>query len=249
MPNEKEQKMEYPINDLTGKVAVITGASSGIGEALARLLSCHGVKLALLSRSGKDLGLPDSITEKGDVADRAAVQRFVDRTVAEFGKIDIAVANAGVGSYGQFLDVPIEHEDEMIRTNVLGTIYLYRAVVPLLKANGGGDLVTVASEAGRRGLPGEAVYSASKFAQIGLTRALDNELRESGIRATNVAPGGTATHFAIDDGRGRTEGSEQLNGMMRAEDISELIYFILTRPRHFRIIETALRPVTEAQWG
>ncbi|WP_066581707.1 SDR family oxidoreductase [Cellulomonas timonensis] len=241
--------MTYATNDLRGQVAIITGASSGIGESLARLLSAQGVKLGLLSRSGKDLGLPESITGAVDVADRAAVAAFVERTVAEFGGLDIAVANAGVGSYGEFLDVPEEHEDEMIATNVLGTIHLYRAAVPHLVARGGGDLITVASEAGRRGLPGEAVYSASKFAQVGLTRALDNELRESGIRASNIAPGGVWTNFAIDDERGRVDGSDQLQGMMRPDDVAELIGFVLTRPRHFRILETALRPVTEAQWG
>ncbi|HUX71938.1 MAG TPA: SDR family oxidoreductase [Cellulomonadaceae bacterium] len=241
--------MTYETLDLAGTVAVITGASSGIGEELARLLSAKGVRLGLLSRSGRDLGLENVLTRAGDVADRAVVEQLVADTVAEFGRLDIAVANAGVGSYGQFLDVPTAHEDEMIRTNVQGTINLYHAAVPHIIETGGGDLVTVASEAGRRGLPGEAVYSASKFAQIGLTRALDNELREKGIRATNIAPGGVWTHFAIDDGRGRVDGSEQLQGMMRPADIAELIYFVLTRPRHFRILETALRPMTEAQWG
>ena len=241
--------MTYETVDLSGKVAVITGAISGIGESLARLLHAHGVKLGLLSRSGKDLGLDGSLVRAGDVGERAAVEAFVADTVAEHGRLDIAVANAGVGSYGQFLDVPTAHEDEMIRTNVLGTINLYHAAVPHIVAGGGGDLVTVASEAGRRGLPGEAVYSASKFAQVGLTRALDNELREKGVRATNIAPGGVWTNFAIDDGRGRTDGSAQLQGMMRPDDIAELIYFVLTRPRHFRILETALRPMTEAQWG
>ncbi len=241
--------MTYATLDLAGTVAVITGASSGIGEALARLLSAQGVRLGLLSRSGRDLGLENSLTRAGDVADRAVVEQLVADTVAEFGRLDIAVANAGVGSYGQFLDVPTAHEDEMIRTNVQGTINLYHAAVPHIIEAGGGDLVTVASEAGRRGLPGEAVYSASKFAQIGLTRALDNELREKGIRATNIAPGGVWTHFAIDDDRGRVDGSEQLQGMMRPADIAELICFVLTRPRHFRILETALRPMTEAQWG
>lgn len=240
---------EYGADALDGKVAVITGASSGIGESLARLLSAHGVKVGLLSRSGKDLGLEGALTRAGDVGDRETVERFVADAVEEFGRLDIAVANAGVGSYGQFLDVPKAHEDEMIRTNVMGTVNLYHAAVPHIVASGGGDLVTVASEAGRRGLPGEAVYSASKFAQVGLTRALDNELREQGVRATNVCPGGVWTNFAIDDGRGRVDGSEQLRGMMRPQDVAELIHFVLTRPRHFRILETALRPVTEAQWG
>jgi 3-oxoacyl-[acyl-carrier protein] reductase len=241
--------MTYPVQSLKGKVAIITGASSGIGKSLATLLSSQGVKLGLISRSGSDLGLPDSVTFALDVADRMAIEKAVEEINKQFGKIDIAVANAGVGSYGSFLEVPKDHEDEMIATNVMGTINLYRAVVPLMKNAGKGDLITVASEAGRRGLPGEAVYSASKFAQVGLTRALDNELRESGIRAMNICPGGVETNFAINDNRGRTRGSEQLAGMMRPDDVAEIINFLLTRPRTFRILETALRPVTEAQMG
>jgi meso-butanediol dehydrogenase / (S,S)-butanediol dehydrogenase / diacetyl reductase len=241
--------MTYPIQDLRGKVAIITGSSSGIGEALAKLLSSHGVSLGLISRSGRELDLPNSLSVSVDVGDRSSVETAVKQLHEHFGRIDIAVANAGVGSYGSFLDVPKAHEDEMIATNVLGTINLYRAAVPFMKTNGGGDLITVASEAGRRGLPGEAVYSASKFAQVGLTRALDNELREEGFRAMNICPGGVETNFALDDSRGRTKGSKQLAGMMRPEDVAELIYFVISRPRSFRILETALRPVQEAQWG
>lgn len=107
----------------------------------------------------------------------------------------------------------------------------------------------MSSEAGRRGAPEQAVYSASKFAQLGLTRALDHELRNDGIRATIICPGGVETNFAVGDGRGRTEGSEQVQGMMRPADVAELITFVLTRPRHLRILETALRPMSEASRG
>ena len=109
-----------------------------------------------------------------------------------------------------------------------------------------GDLVTVASEAGRRGLPGEAVYCASKFGQVGLTRALDHELREHGVRCTNVCPGGVATDFALEEGYGRTP--DVLEGMMTADDVADVVLFCLTRPRGHRILETALRPMKETSW-
>jgi 3-oxoacyl-[acyl-carrier protein] reductase len=240
---------QYAEDSLSGRVAVITGASSGIGEALAHALSARGVRLALLSRSGGGPQLPDCLRLAVDVSDAGAVDGAVATAAAEFGGIDIAVANAGVGSYGLFLDVPRRHDSEMVSTNVMGTINLYRAAVPHLIDRGRGDLITVTSEAGRRAFPGEAVYCATKFAQVALTRALDNELREKGIRASNICPGGVWTNFAMDDDRGRTHGSEQVRGMMRAEDVAELIVFVLTRPRHMRILETALRPVSEAQWG
>jgi 3-oxoacyl-[acyl-carrier protein] reductase len=91
------------------------------------------------------------------------------------------------------------------------------------------------------------VYCASKFGQVGLTRALDHELREHGIRCTNVCPGGVATDFALEEGRGRTH--DVLPGMMTAEDVAAVVVFALEAPRHFRILETALRPMTEASWG
>ena len=237
----------YAEDDLTGRVAVITGASSGIGEALAYALSARGVRLALVSRSGRAPKLPDALSLTADVADAEAVDAAVASTVAEFGGLDIAVANAGVGSYGTFLEVPRRHETEMLATNVMGTINLYRAAVPHLLERGRGDLITVSSEAGRRGFPGEAVYCATKFAQVGLTRALDGELREHGIRCTNVCPGGVATDFALEEGRGRSR--DVLPGMMTAEDVAEIVVFVLDRPRHFRILETALRPMTEDSWG
>ena len=110
-----------------------------------------------------------------------------------------------------------------------------------------GDVLTLASEAGRRGLPYEAVYCGSKFGQVGFTRAMDHELREQGIRCTNVCPGGVATDFALDDGRGRAP--DALPGMMTAEDVAEVCVFVLERPRHLRILETAFRPMTETSWG
>lgn len=236
-------------HDLRGQVAVVTGASSGIGEALARQLSGLGVRLGLGSRRGADLGLPDVLAKSCDVRDVSQVESLVGATVERFGRLDILVADAGVGSYGQFLDTPQRHIDEMIDTNVKGTIYLIRAGLPHLIGQGSGDIITVSSEAGRRGLPGEAVYCASKFAQVGLTSALDGELREHGIRCTSICPGGVATNFAMDDGRGRTPEFLAGAGMMTAEDIADVITFVLTRPRRLRILETALRPMTEASWG
>jgi NAD(P)-dependent dehydrogenase (short-subunit alcohol dehydrogenase family) len=231
---------------LNGKTAVITGASRGIGAAVARMLHQHGVKLGLASRSGDDLGLDSVFAAPCDVRSLEELVSFCDRTAERFGGIDIVVANAGVGAYGPFFELSPEHLDEMIDVNLKGTIYAIRAALPHMLGREG-DVITLASEAGRRGFPGEAVYCASKFGQVGLTRALDHELREHGIRCSNVCPGGVATDFALDDGRGRTP--DVLPGMMTAEDVAEVVVFVLERPRRFRILETAFRPMTEASWG
>ena len=231
---------------LEGKTAVITGASSGIGAAVARLLHARGVNLGLASRSGGDLGFEDAVAAPCDVRDLDALVSLCDATAERFGGIDIVVANAGVGAYGPFLELSREHLDEMVDTNLKGTLYAVRAALPHMLGREG-DVITLASEAGRRGLPHEAVYCASKFGQVGFTRALDHELREHGIRCTNVCPGGVATNFALEDGRGRPQSA--LAGMMTSQDVAEVVVFVLERPRRFRMLELALRPVTEPSWG
>jgi NADP-dependent 3-hydroxy acid dehydrogenase YdfG len=232
---------------LEGKVAFVTGASGGIGAAVARALHTEGAGVALASRRGDDLGLDGALGLVCDVRDQAQLGEAVRAAVDRFGRLDILVANAGVGAYGPFLDLDPEHLEEMIEVNVKGAIYAVRAALPHLLESGEADVVMLASEAGRRGLPYEAVYCASKFAQVGLTRALDHELRERGVRCTNVCPGGVATEFAM--GRGRTPDMPELTGMMSAEDVAEVVLFVLMRPRNHRILETAFRPVTEPSWG
>jgi meso-butanediol dehydrogenase / (S,S)-butanediol dehydrogenase / diacetyl reductase len=180
-------------------------------------------------------------------AGTTSASRERSESPATHGRLDILVANAGVGAYGPFLDLTAEFLEEMIDVNVKGTLYAVRASLPHLLEGRESDIVTLASEAGRRGLPLEAVYCASKFAQVGFTRALDHELREQGVRCTNVCPGGVATDFALEEGRGRTR--DVLAGMMSPEDVAEVVLFVLTRPRNHRILETALRPMTEASWG
>jgi 3-oxoacyl-[acyl-carrier protein] reductase len=232
--------------NLDGKTAVITGASRGIGAAVAHMLHARGCKLGLASRSGDDLGLAGAVAQPCDVRDLDALMGLCDATAEAFGGIDIVVANAGVGAYGPFLELSREHLDEMLDVNLKGTLYAIRAALPHMLGREG-DVITLASEAGRRGLPNEATYCASKFGQVGFTRALDHELREQGIRCTNICPGGVATDFALDEGRGRT--TDVLPGMMTAEDVAEVVVFALERPRHLRILETALRPMTETSWG
>jgi len=233
------------VESLAGKVAVVTGASRGIGAAVARVLDAQGVKLGLGSRSGHDLGL-DAVAFPCDVRDPEQVERLVAATVERFGGLDILVANAGTGAYGPFLELDPRHVEEMIDVNLKGTIYAIRAALPHL-LDRGGDIVAVASVAGLRAFPHESVYNASKFGQVGLLRSLDHELREHGIRCTSICPGGVATDFALGEGRGRTE--EALAGMMSAEDVAEVVLFALTRPRGHRILTTSFRPMDEASWG
>jgi len=235
------------LGELGGRVAFVTGASRGIGAAVARRLSEEGAKLGLASRGGDDLDLPDALGLECDVSAPDQVDAAVARTVERHGGLDILVNNAGVGAYGPYLELPPEQLEEMVDVNLKGTLYAVRAALPHLLESEAADIVTVASVAGLRGLPLEAVYCASKFGQVGFMRALDHELREQGVRCTNVCPGGVATDFAM--GRGRTEDMPELEGMMSGEDVAETVLFVLTRPRGHRMLTVSYRPMSEPAAG
>jgi len=235
------------VSTVEGRVALVTGASSGIGTATARSLAAGGAKLALGSRRADDLGIDGTLARPCDVRRPEQIEALVAEAAERFGGIDIVVANAGVGAYGDFLDLDPEYLEEMIDTNVKVLLYTVRAALPHLLDSDSADLVVVASVAGQRGPEGEAVYSASKFAQVGFMRSLDHELYRRGVRCSTIAPGGVHTEFAM--GRGRTPGMPELRGMMSAEDVAEVVLFVLTRPRNHRILETAFRPMSEPSWG
>jgi NADP-dependent 3-hydroxy acid dehydrogenase YdfG len=233
--------------ELEGKVALVTGASGGIGAAVAQRLHEAGASVGLLSRRGGDLGLERGAGIACDVRDRAAVGTATDAIAERFGRLDIVVANAGVGAYGPFLELDPDQLEAMIDVNLKGTLYTAAAALPHLLAAGGGDFVALASVAGLRAFPGEAVYNASKFGQLGFTRALDHELRERGVRAACICPGGVNTDFAL--GTGREEGDPELEGLMTADEVADVVLFTVTRPRRLRILTTSFRPMTEASWG
>jgi NADP-dependent 3-hydroxy acid dehydrogenase YdfG len=231
--------------DISGRVALVTGASRGIGAATSRLLAEAGVRVALVSRKGDDLGIEGALGIACDVSSREQMEAAVDQTVQALGGLDILVNNAGVATYGPFLDLSVEDIEEMIDVNLKGTLYATRAALPHLLESEGADILNIASVAGLRGFPGEAVYCASKFGQLGFGRALDHELRERGVRVTNLCPGGVATDFAI--GRGRPE--EATEGMMSPQDVAETVIFAVSRPRNHRVLTLSYRPMSEPSAG
>jgi NADP-dependent 3-hydroxy acid dehydrogenase YdfG len=235
------------MSTLEGHVALVTGASSGIGAATARALADAGAKVAMASRRGDDMGIEGALAQPCDVRDPAQIESFVEATVERFGGLDILVANAGVGAYGEFLRTDREFVEEMIDVNVKGLLYTVGAGLPRLLESPAAELVTVASVAGLRGPEGEAVYAASKFAQVGFMRALDHELWNRGVRCSTLCPGGVATEFAM--GRGRTPDDPDLAGMMSPEEIADHVIFVITRPRSQRVLETEILPMNEDSLG
>ncbi|MGZ8437922.1 MAG: SDR family oxidoreductase, partial [Candidatus Limnocylindrales bacterium] len=229
---------ETVMEDLTGTVAVVTGASSGIGRATARELLGAGARVAIGARRRDRLEAIEeefpgqAVAVEMDVRSPDDCRRLVSTAINQFGRIDSLIANAGIGMYGGILDLTDEALATMLDTNVAGTVWPIRAAVPAMIEAGRGDIVIVASVAGFRSGADEAVYAATKFAQIGLAGGLDRELREKGIRVTAIAPAGTATEFAI--GAGRTEDMPELHTYLRPEDIAFAIRTVLEQPRRLR---------------
>ena len=195
------------MRDISGLTVAITGASAGIGEATARALVARRASVVLGARRvdrlealADELGSSAAIVEM-DVREPADSQRLVQEAYSRFGRLDALVANAGIGAYGGIMDLTDEKLKTMMDTNVAGTVWPIRAAVPGFVEQAGGDIVIVASVAGIRGNGDEAVYAATKFAQVGLAGGLDRELRESGVRVSTICPGGTATEFAMGAGR------------------------------------------------
>lgn len=179
--------------------AIVTGASAGIGEAIARELAGRGVRLGLLARGAERLEamaaeLPAAaggphLALPADVAERAEVEAAVSRFASEAGGLELFVANAGIANYGPFVDAPLEAAEEMIRVNVTGTtLSVYAALGPMIDA-GRGHLVVLSSGAGLRAFPSAAVYGATKAYDRGLAEALRHELSGTGISVTTVFPG------------------------------------------------------------
>ena len=235
------------MSSIDGRVALITGASRGVGASVAHALSKAGARLVLASRSGDDLGIDGALAQPCDVRDLGALEELGAAARERFGGVDIVVANAGVGAYGDFLDLDVEVMDEIIDVNVKGLLYTIRATLPLLLESDSAELVVVASIAGQRAPEGEAVYSSSKFAQVGFMRSLDHELWNRGVRCSTICPGGVATDFAM--GRGRTPDDPDLEVMMRPDEVAESVLHVLTRPRTLRVLESSLLPMGEDSLG
>ena len=234
--------MSAPSRSLTDTVIVITGAGGGIGGATVRLAVEAGARVVVgdLSEDAvrplqDELGADRVAVVAGDVREEATAEALVAAGVAAYGRVDSVVANAGVGFYGGLLDCSPEQVELMVGVNLMGTIWLARAAVRRFRAQGdGGDIVILGSVAGLLiGGGKEAVYAATKGAQINLGTALDRELREEGIRTTVIAPAGVNTPFAAADGR-FGDGDPSHGPFMEPADIGGAILYTLSQPRRMR---------------
>ena len=238
---------------LQNKVALITGASAGIGQASARALAREGVRLVLTARrqerleqliaEAREFG-SDGVFVIGDAREEETARHSVEQAMTAFGRIDILINNAGVGNYKELVETSADDYDEMMDANVRSTFLFTRHAVPVMIEQREGLVLMISSMAGVYGFAGEAVYCATKFAQVGFAQALDKELRPHGIKVGVICPGGVKTEFAI--GKGRTESGVEQSDMLEAEDVAEAVLFACAQSPRSRIIQVQMRTMDEA---
>ena len=232
------------------QTAIISGASSGIGQAVTKKLLENDYLLGLNARNRENLvnsiDFPgkDSISiSAGDISDYGVAVELVSTTLASFGSIKALVINAGVGFFGSFMDIAQSATEEIIRTNILGSINLVKAAMPELLKNAHSDIVFISSTAGTRGGANEAIYAATKHAQNGLAGSLDREYRKQGVRVSIIAPGATRTNFGI--GNGREASGIHQKDFLNPNDVAETVAFTLSLPKNARIQYLSILPMSQ----
>lgn len=238
------------MQDIAGKVAVITGASSGIGAAAARLLTQEGVHVILAARRrerlvslASELGNAASIIET-DVANKAQVAALFNQVQERFGGLDLLFNNAGIGINARFETSDPDEWRQMIDVNLYGVLHCTQAAIPLMRGRAGAMICSVSSVGGRHGVENWSVYSATKFAVVGFHDALRKELGPDRIRVSVIEPGAVWTEFghnvseALDDRRAKLEA-------LSAEDVAQALVYAFAQPANVLVQEILLRPVLQ----
>lgn len=251
-------------NALTGTVALVTGASSGIGAATARRLAAEGAAVVLVARRGERLNqVVEQIESNGgvaravvaDITSRAGADSAVEQAVAAFGRLDVLVNNAGAMLVGPFADAPEGEWERMVDVNILGLLYVSRAALPhLVKAASDAprrtaDLVNISSSAGRVARPGTAVYNLTKFGVNGFTEALRQEMQSQRVRVSVVEPGNVDTELASHTREELRAGVEAQTGAierLKPEDIADAVAYIVTSDRRVAVNEVFVRAADQS---
>jgi NADP-dependent 3-hydroxy acid dehydrogenase YdfG len=244
---------------LDGKVALITGASSGIGDATAVALAGEGAKVALAARRGdriadlaerieKDGG--EALAVEADVSDHGKVEALVAETAGTLGGLHILINNAGVMLLGPVDGADVEEWRRMVDVNVLGLLYCAREAIPVIRDSGGGDIVNISSVAGRTASLGAAVYNLTKWGVVGFSEGLRQEALHSNIRVSVVEPGFVETelqghneHPMVVDAIAKEK--ERIGDLLQAEDIARAIVYAVSQPPHVAINEILVRPTKQ----
>ncbi|MFT2008119.1 3-ketoacyl-ACP reductase [Pontibacter sp. 13R65] len=233
------------MESIEGKSALVTGAGKGIGRAIAIALAKEGVHVGLLARTKSQLQEVAAEVEKAgvkavvvtaDVANRAEVEAAVAQVQEQLGAIDILINNAGIGGFGKFLELAPEEWERIIQVNLMGVYYVTRAALPAMIERQAGDIINISSTAGQRGAAITSAYSASKFALIGLSESLMQEVRKHNIRVSTWTPSTVATELAVQSKL--TDGNPEK--VMQPEDLAELLISQLKLNRRFLLKEVSM---------
>lgn len=236
-------------NSLSGKVVIITGASSGIGAATARLLAAHHCKLTLAARSTDKLQtLADSLNTETlviptDVTVARDITHMVDKTIEKFGRVDVMFANAGIYIPGKVEDGDPDAWATLLNVNIDGVLRCVHAVLPRMKIQQSGDILVTSSISGFIDIQWEPIYSASKHAIQGFVHTLRRQVAKDGIRVGSIAPGAVANElWGFSDPVAIEKASVQEHGYLRSEDVAEAVVFMLSQPPHVTIRDLVMLP-------
>jgi len=234
---------------LREKIALVTGASRGIGKAIAFKLAEQGVKLSLIGSSAeihktgnelKEKEYNNVITFQADVANEQQMNEVVTKTIQSFGQIDILVNNAGIGFFKPVEETTIDEWKRVFEVNVQGVFIAAKAVLPHMKERKTGTIITISSDVGRYTIPNGAAYTATKYAVQGFSGSLAQEVREYGIRVGTINPGMVDTYFANSQ-----QGLPEKRDWMKADDIANAVVYMASAPAHMLIDEIVLHPLIQ----
>jgi NAD(P)-dependent dehydrogenase (short-subunit alcohol dehydrogenase family) len=232
------------VTDLTGKTAIVTGATRGIGRAIAEALAARGCNVVIAARNEQDCrAAADQIAQRGggqaigvatDVRRHEDCERLIAQAVSHFGGLQILINNAGIGGFGPVEKMDVAHWDRVIATNLNSLFYCSHAALPHLK-RAGGWIINIGSLAGKNAFPGGAAYNASKFGLIGFSEALMQEVRHDDVRVSYIMPGSVATDF---------EGSSNWSAdwMIQPQDIAQIVIDLLETPARTLPSRVEVRP-------
>ena len=234
---------------MTNKTIIITGASRGIGRATALLLAENGANVVAMARNNDELSaLTTEAAEaqlsiktiRGDVSVEADTQRVIDFALAQFGRIDVLINNAGYGIFKNVEDITVAEWDDLMATNARGMFLMTKAALPHLKAQMGGHIINIASDVAKRTFAGGSLYTASKYAQEAFTGSLRKETRAFNVKVSAVYSGLVDSHFH-DKGHGHPTSANWL----KSQDMAQAIFYIANQPAHVVIDELMIHPLEQ----
>jgi NADP-dependent 3-hydroxy acid dehydrogenase YdfG len=234
---------------LNGQIAIVTGASRGIGKEVAKQLAKAGAKLTIIGSSEqihktkaelKKEGFQDVLSIQADVGRENEVDHVVETTKKTYGRVDLLVNNAGIGLFKPVEEVTIEEWQKTFEVNVQGVFLFTKAVLPIMKSQSFGTIITISSDVSRYTIPNGSLYTATKYAVQGFMGSVSQEVREEGIRVGTVNPGMVDTYFAESK-----QGDPAKADWLKVEDIAEAVVYMASAPKHMMIDELQIHPLIQ----